>query len=103
MDEPAPTIDFTPTQGLELEYGIERPDVEGERVYCQYLIIDLTFQHLAYMELLDVLRTEFAKHPGIGSSALLEIRDGLMKLITRMDSLEGLFERVVERSSEFIR
>ena len=54
------------------------------------------------MELLDVLRTEFAKHPGIGSSALLEIRDGLMKLITRMDSLEGLFERVVERSSEFI-
>ena len=42
------------------------------------------------------------KHPGIGSSVLLEIRDGLMKLIMRMDSLEGLFERVVERSSEFI-
>ena len=55
------------------------------------------------MEVLEVLRIEFTQDPRFESSALLEIRSGLMKLISRMEGLEGLFERVVERSSGSFR
>lgn len=56
----------------------------------------------AYMETLDSLQIAFAQDPRIDTSALIDIREALMKLIARMDGLEESFERTVERSSKLM-
>jgi autophagy-related protein 11 len=105
MDDPAPTIDFTPSGGSVGEYTIERPDVECKLqaliLYSSLLsFLWISPYSVAYMETLDSLQLEFAQDPRMKTSALKDIRDALMKLIDRMDGLEEAFERTLERSSK---
>ncbi|KZT65321.1 putative peripheral membrane protein [Daedalea quercina L-15889] len=81
MDDPVPTIDFSPTGSLDLPYSLERPDID-----------DL-------LHVLDDLErfAEDSQDPAALSS-VREARSSLDKLIGKMDSLESGFDRIAERS-----
>lgn len=81
MDDPVPTIDFSPTGGKDQAYSLEREDV------------DLLFKVLRELE--DLARSN--PNP----SALIsvqEARSSLEKHVQKMDNLESGFDRIAERS-----
>ncbi|KAL0062038.1 oligomeric, coiled-coil, peripheral membrane protein [Marasmius tenuissimus] len=82
MDDPVPTIDFSPTGGTsDQTYTLEREDVDG------------------LLRVLDDLeggaRTQ---NDGAALSAVRECRAGLEKLVAKMDGLESGFDKIAERS-----
>ncbi|KAG6335512.1 hypothetical protein ID866_3584 [Astraeus odoratus] len=81
MDDPVPTVDFSPTGGKDQSYSLEREDV------------DLFFKTLEELE-------EFAKsRPDPAAlTSVQEARTALEKLVQKMDNLESGFDRIAERS-----
>ncbi|KAA1472524.1 putative peripheral membrane protein [Dentipellis sp. KUC8613] len=84
MDDPVPSIDFSPTGGSEPDnsYSLERSDVD---------------------ELLKVLKDleQYAETLSDADGALRSIREtrnNLEKLVSKMDALESGFDRIAERS-----
>ncbi|EAU89419.2 hypothetical protein CC1G_07645 [Coprinopsis cinerea okayama7 len=81
MDDPVPSIDFTPTGSTEFTYSLERPDVE------------------AFLRILDDLEIYArAKPDSIALSTVLESRESLQKLVAKMDNLEVGFDKIAEKS-----
>ncbi|KAJ7119956.1 putative peripheral membrane protein [Mycena crocata] len=81
MEDPVPTIDFSPTGNLDTSYSLERGDVDG------------------LLHVLDDL--ENASRTGndlVALAAVRECRAALEKLVVKMDSLESGFDRIAERS-----
>ncbi|KAK0192988.1 putative peripheral membrane protein [Armillaria mellea] len=74
MDDPVPTIDFSPSGSSDAAYSIERSDIDG------------LLRHPATVMISEAL------------SAVRECRTGLEKLVLKMDSLESGFDRIAERS-----
>ncbi|OCH89638.1 hypothetical protein OBBRIDRAFT_794051 [Obba rivulosa] len=81
MDDPVPSIDFSPTGPAESPYSIERADIEG----LLQILGDL--EHFAN-----------SSQDSAALSSVQEARAGLEKLIGKMDSLEAGFDRIAERS-----
>ncbi|KAF7316529.1 ATG11 domain-containing protein [Mycena indigotica] len=81
MDDPVPTIDFSPTGSVDSSYSLERDDVDGI-----VRILD---------ELEDASRAE---NDPMALTAIRECRIALDKLVVRMDGLEANFDRIAERS-----
>ncbi|KAL4066994.1 hypothetical protein V8B97DRAFT_1874301 [Scleroderma yunnanense] len=81
MEDPVPTVDFSPTGGKDQSYSLEREDVH------------LLFNILQELE-------EFARSNS-NPSALIsvqEARSSLEKHVQKMDNLESGFDRIAERS-----
>ncbi|KAK7678128.1 hypothetical protein QCA50_018921 [Cerrena zonata] len=81
MDEPVPSIDFTPTRPSDTPYSLERSDVE-------------TLMHV--LDDLEHFARDSSNH--IALTSVQDARAGLEKLIVKMDSLESGFDRIAERS-----
>lgn len=110
MDDPVPTIDFSPTRSLGEDYALERSDVTGKRkgrfltlknMILSLLVPSLTSE-IALMAMLDDLEG-FARADATALSSVTEARAGLEKLIGKLDTLEPGFDRIAERSREFLR
>ncbi|KAJ7485843.1 putative peripheral membrane protein [Mycena latifolia] len=81
MDDPVPTIDFSPSGNLDAPYSLERDDVDG------------------LLRVLDDLETASrAANDLVALAAVRECRAALDKLVVKMDSLESGFDRIAERS-----
>ncbi|KAF8966554.1 autophagy-related protein 11-domain-containing protein [Flammula alnicola] len=81
MDDPVPTIDFSPVGGLNSAYSFERADVD----------------HL--MLILAELETSArSSNAPLALKAVQECRVALEKQISKMDSLELAFDKIAERS-----
>ncbi|KAF9269874.1 hypothetical protein L218DRAFT_913732 [Marasmius fiardii PR-910] len=82
MDDPVPTIDFSPSGGTsDQTYSLEREDVNG----LLHVLEDL--------EQASISRNDVA-----ALSAVRECRTGLEKLVAKMDGLESGFDKIAERS-----
>ncbi|KAF7360793.1 ATG11 domain-containing protein [Mycena venus] len=84
MDDPVPTIDFSPSGNLDghsESYSLEREDVDG-------LLRVLDDLEAAARDANDL----------IALAAVRECRAALDKLVVKMDSLESGFDRIAERS-----
>ena len=82
LDDPIPTIDFSPTGSTDFSYSLERVDVEG------------------LLHILDDLeRYARAKPDSIALDTIHECRDNLHRLILKMDNLETGFDKIAEKSS----
>ncbi|CAL1699479.1 unnamed protein product [Somion occarium] len=81
MDDPVPSIDFSPSGSSESPYSLERGDVDSLMKVLQDL------EHFAEVSLDPVAKT-----------SVRDARIGLEKLIGKMDSLESGFDRIAERS-----
>ncbi|GBE88766.1 hypothetical protein BKA93DRAFT_774471 [Sparassis latifolia] len=82
MDDPVPSIDFSPTASPDSFYSLERADID-----------DL-------IRMLDALEqfAQTAQGSAAALSSVKEARAGLERLIGKMDSLEPGFDRIAERS-----
>ncbi|PPQ78611.1 hypothetical protein CVT25_010575 [Psilocybe cyanescens] len=81
LDDPVPTIDFTPSGGTDFVYSFERSDVDS------------------LMHVLDDLEQYArASNNSIPLKAVRECRFALEKLIGKMDNLELGFDKIAERS-----
>ncbi|KAJ6624249.1 putative peripheral membrane protein [Mycena sp. CBHHK59/15] len=81
MDDPVPTIDFSPSGNLDASYSLERGDVDG-----LLRVLD------------DLENASRTSNDLIALAAVRECRAALEKLIVKMDSLESGFDRIAERS-----
>ncbi|CAA7264383.1 unnamed protein product [Cyclocybe aegerita] len=81
MDDPVPTIDFSPTGGTEAAYSFERSDVDE----LMQVIVDLE---------------DYAQSSGdsVALNASRECHAALEKLMNKMDNLEAGFDKIAERS-----
>ncbi|KAF5356786.1 hypothetical protein D9756_006559 [Leucocoprinus leucothites] len=81
MDDPVPTIDFSPTGSTDAAYSLERADVD------------------ALVQVLDDLEQYTkASNDDIALRAVNECKVSLNRLIVKMDGLETGFDRIAERS-----
>lgn len=81
MDDPVPTVDFSPIGSSDSYYSLERSDVDA-------------FLH--FMDELDqVLQTQ---NDTIALTTVRECRAALDKLVQKMDSIESGFDRIAEKS-----
>ncbi|KAJ7635147.1 putative peripheral membrane protein [Roridomyces roridus] len=81
MDDPVPTIDFSPSGNLDAAYSLEREDVDG------------------LIHVLDDLDSAArVANDDVALAAVQECRASLEKLVLKMDSLESGFDRIAERS-----
>ncbi|KAF8190503.1 hypothetical protein BJ912DRAFT_1100883 [Pholiota molesta] len=81
MDDPVPTIDFSPDGGLDSPYSFERSDVD-------YL-----------MRILEDLETAArSSNATMALKAVRESRAALQKQINKMDGLELAFDKLAERT-----
>ncbi|KAG6840471.1 hypothetical protein C0991_006497 [Blastosporella zonata] len=81
MDDPVPTIDFSPSGNLDASYSLQREDVNG----LLRVLDDL--DHYA----------QTSSDPA-ALRAVRECRGALDKLVVKMDGLEAGFDRIAERS-----
>ncbi|KAJ7445227.1 putative peripheral membrane protein [Mycena galericulata] len=81
MDDPVPTIDFSPSGSLDASYSLEREDVDG----LLHVLDDLENASRTANDL-------------VALAAVRECRAALEKLVVKMDSLESGFDRIAERS-----
>ncbi|KAF4618429.1 hypothetical protein D9613_010150 [Agrocybe pediades] len=81
MDDPVPTIDFSPTGGTDFVYSFERADVEE-----------------LFRVLEDLEKYSLSNSNEISLKTVRECRSSLEKLITKMDNLEVGFDKIAERS-----
>ena len=101
MDNPVPTVDFSPSGSMDSAYSLERDDVEGYISKLTWLgaCADGVVDASGLLRVLDDLE-QFAQssndHVAIG--AVQESRGALEKLVNKMDSLETGFDRIAERS-----
>ncbi|KAJ2933973.1 hypothetical protein H1R20_g3142, partial [Candolleomyces eurysporus] len=81
MDDPVPTIDFSPSGNSDFSYSLERPDVDG------------------LLRVLEDLE-QYARSTGdeTALNAVLDCTSSLQKLVVKMDSLEEGFDKIAERS-----
>lgn len=80
LDELVPEIDFSPVGGKDINYSLERSDVE------------------AFLDMLGTFEQELRIRPGSNTSSLQATREALEKLLEKMDSIELSFDKIVERS-----
>ncbi|OSC97798.1 hypothetical protein PYCCODRAFT_1398207 [Trametes coccinea BRFM310] len=81
LDDPVPTIDFSPHGSTDFPYSLERSDID-----------DL-------LHTLDNLRQNAERtQDGAALESISEARSKLDKLIGKMDNLEAGFDRIAERS-----
>ncbi|KAF8218322.1 putative peripheral membrane protein [Mycena galopus ATCC 62051] len=81
MEDPIPTIDFSPSGNLDASYSLEREDVDG------------------LLRVLDDLENASRDaNDLVALAAVRECRAALDKLVVKMDSLESGFDRIAERS-----
>ncbi|KAJ7909637.1 putative peripheral membrane protein [Mycena leptocephala] len=81
MDDPVPTIDFSPSGNLDASYSLEREDVDG-----LLRVLD------------DLENASRTANDLVALAAVRECRAALEKLVVKMDSLESGFDRIAERS-----
>jgi autophagy-related protein 11 len=110
MDDPVPTIDFSPTGSSDSVYSFERADVEGK--HCLFfplayktfspvmLLILLSLAGLLHV-LDDLENYVSSTNDAIGLRAVQESRIAMEKLIVKMDNLESGFDKIAERSRKF--
>ncbi|PFH49900.1 hypothetical protein AMATHDRAFT_62171 [Amanita thiersii Skay4041] len=79
MDDPVPSIDFSPSGNPDPHYSLEREDVEG------------------LLRLFDELEQSASSDP-LALKTLHDCRAALEKLVKKMDGLESGFDRIAERS-----
>ncbi|CAK5282862.1 unnamed protein product [Mycena citricolor] len=79
MNDPVPTIDFSPSGSLDATYSLEREDIDG------------------LFNILDDIENA-CSDDAVALAAVRESRAGLHKLVVKMDSLEAGFDRIAERS-----
>ncbi|KIL61079.1 hypothetical protein M378DRAFT_13754 [Amanita muscaria Koide BX008] len=79
MDDPVPTIDFSPTGNPDSHYSLEREDV------------------LALLRVFDDL-DQYGSQDSLALGAVRECRAALDKLVGKMDNLESGFDKIAERS-----
>lgn len=84
LDESVPEIDFTPSGGRDVQYTIERGDVE------------------AFLNMLAAFEKELQDQSGTGTMTLQATRNALEKLVEKMDSIELSFDKFVERSCRYL-
>jgi len=106
MDDPVPSVDFSPTGrgDLDSSYTLERSDIEGS--YLTYKLADECLIGLSILGLLRVMNDleQYAltlKGNEVALGNIRETRANLEKLISKMDSLESSFDRIAERSRMF--
>ncbi|KAH9478358.1 Autophagy-related protein 11 [Psilocybe cubensis] len=81
LDDPVPTIDFTPSGGTDFVYSFERADVDN-----LIRVLD------------DLEQYSRASQNSVALKAVRECRFALEKLIGKMDNLELGFDKIAERS-----
>ncbi|KAF8627343.1 hypothetical protein AX15_004415 [Amanita polypyramis BW_CC] len=79
MDDPVPTVDFSPTGNPDSHYSLEREDVQG------------------LLRVFDDLE-QYASYDPTALKSVRECRAALDRLIGKMDSLESGFDKIAERS-----
>lgn len=104
MDDPVPSIDFSPEGSVDSHYSLERKDVEGKSGIGHHLSRLVWFKCCVISDLMRVLDdlehfAQTAQDPVVFES-IKETRAGLEKLIGKMDSLESTFDRIAERSCQ---
>lgn len=85
MDDPVPTLDFSVGGSSELPYSLHRADIDD----FLHVLDDLErfARQSPYPDALDSIR---------------EARNGIEKLINKMDTLEAGFDRIAERSRAYM-
>lgn len=99
MDEPVPTIDFSPRVSDEVSYDVQRADIDG--ISSLQSMIHAANQVLDFMHTISDLEDharELADSAALQS--IQETRSNLEKLIHKMNSFEPAFDRIAERSSK---
>ncbi|KAL1660395.1 hypothetical protein GGF50DRAFT_106476 [Schizophyllum commune] len=81
MDDPVPSIDFSPSGSTESVYSLEREDVEG-----------------LFAVLEDLEHYSRSSNDAKALEAVQQCRADLDKLVAKMDGLESGFDRIAERS-----
>jgi autophagy-related protein 11 len=105
MDDPVPTIDFSPTGSSDSVYSFERADVDGKHCISKTfspvtLLIPLFLAGLLHV-LDDLENYVSSTNDAIGLLAVQESRIAMEKLIVKMDNLESGFDKIAERSRGF--
>jgi autophagy-related protein 11 len=99
MDETVPTIDFSPSTSTEVPYSLERPDLDG---LCNPFALPLRL-HCSELGLIlmlgDIEKSAKDDEDEGAVDAVKECRSSLHKLISRMDNMESVFDRIAERLS----
>ncbi|EKM58045.1 uncharacterized protein PHACADRAFT_139619 [Phanerochaete carnosa HHB-10118-sp] len=81
MDDPVPSIDFSPVGSNELPYSLHRADIDD------------------FLHVLDDLERFARQSPHSDAlESIMEARTGIEKLLNKMDTLEAGFDRIAERS-----
>ncbi|KAF9239828.1 putative peripheral membrane protein [Melanogaster broomeanus] len=81
MEDPVPTIDFSPSGSKDFTYSLEREDVD------------------AFLQVVHDLEDYARSSPDPAAlGSVQEARFALEKLVQRMDNLEAGFDRIAERS-----
>lgn len=104
MDDPVPTIDFSPYGGKDSAYSLEREDVDGEPDHVRRVARkkDRNPFWTAFLQVVHDLEGYARENsdPAVLSS-VQEARFVLEKLVQKMDNLEAGFDRIAERSRTF--
>lgn len=101
--DPVPTIDFSSSLGNDSDsaYSLERADVDGKSPFCDFPDIAYRFSGLLHV-LDDLEELSRTSNDGAALSAVRECKASLDKLVAKMDGLESGFDRIAERSRQFI-
>ena len=99
MDDPVPTIDFSPSGTQETSYPLEREDVDGKPLHRRSICSLNASGSSGLLRVLDDLE-DFSRsnNDAAALTAVRECRAAFDKLIGKMDSLESSFDRIAERS-----
>lgn len=99
MDDPVPTIDFSPSGNLDAPYSLEREDVDGNDSEVNYCVLSTSDVVSGLLHVLDDLENASrTANDLVALAAVRECRAALEKLVVKMDSLESGFDRIAERS-----
>lgn len=82
--ETVPAIDFSPSGGRDINYTLERSDVE------------------TFLGMLDAFEQELQSGSDLHTDSIQTTRKALGKLVEKMDNIEMSFDKIVERSREFL-
>ena len=99
LDDAVPSIDFSPTGSNDLQYSLERMDIDGNLSTIHKRDHVMTRCCPDFFRVLDDL-DHFAKdtHDVAAEASVQDARSKLEKLVGKMDGLEPGFDRIAERS-----